>query len=285
MLGSHDMKRILDDIGYGLVIVLVVLAVIFLLAPLGMAALMSFDSRTFLGPFPPPDLSFGWYGKFFSNEFYVRGLKTSLILAFTAASISTVSGVAAAVVLDRYRFPGRDVLLAFFLSPLMVPGVVIGFALLLFFALIGVFDGFARLLGGHIIVTLPYTIRATLAGLVGIKRSLSEAALSLGANERQAFWDITFPLGKTGMVAGAIFAFAISMDDVAASIFLTDPTSLTLPVAMVSMMRTTFDLSIAAGAVMLIALTILLIVLLDRMVGLRRVVGQGMYRSEKRDSE
>ena len=272
------MKRFVDDLGYGLILATIVFAVIFLLAPLGMAALMSFDSRTFLGPFPPPDLSIDWYGKFFSNEFYMRGLKTSLLLAIIAASVSTVSGVAAAVVLDRYRFPGRGVLLTFFLSPLMVPGVVIGFALLLFFSFVGIFDGFTRLLAGHIIITLPYTIRTTLAGLVGIKQSLSEAALSLGANDRQAFWDITFPLGRTGMVAGAVFAFAFSMDDVAASIFLTDPTSSTLPVAMVSMMRTTFDLSIAAGAVMLIVLTVVLIFVLDRMVGLNRLVGQGIFR-------
>ena len=273
------MKRLFDDLGYALVVATIALAVVFLIAPLGMAALMSFDSRTFLGPFPPPGLSLDWYAKFFSNQFYIRGLKTSVVLAVAAASISTVSGVAAAIVLDRYVFPGRDALLAFFLSPLMVPGVVIGFSLLLFFALLGVFDGFARLLGGHIIITLPYTIRTTLAGLVGINRSLTEAALSLGANERQAFWEITFPLGRTGMVAGAVFAFAFSMDDIAASIFLSDPTSVTLPIAMVSMMRTTFDLSIAAGAVMLVLLTVVLILVLDRMVGLNRLVGQGMYRA------
>ena len=81
------------------------------------------------------------------------------------------------------------------------------------------------------------------------------------------------------MVAGAVFAFAFSMDDIAASIFLSDPTSVTLPIAMVSMMRTTFDLSIAAGAVMLVLLTVILILLLDRMVGLNRLVGQGMYRA------
>ncbi len=273
-----DMKRILDDIGYALIAATIVFAVIFLLAPLGMAGLMSFDSRTFLGPFPPPDFSIDWYGKFFANDFYMRGLKTSLLLATITAIISTIAGVSAAVVIDRHSFPGREALLAFFLSPLMVPGVVIGFSLLLFFALLGIFDGFARLLGGHIIITLPYTIRTTLAGLVGINKSLTEAALSLGATERHAFWEITFPLGRTGMVAGAVFAFAFSMDDVAASIFLTDPDSVTLPVAMISMMRSVFDLSIAAGAVMLIVLTVALILVLDRMVGLNRIVGQGMYR-------
>ena len=98
------MKRLLDDMGYVLFVATIALAVIFLIAPLGMAALMSFDSRTFLGPFPPPGLSLDWYAKFFSNQFYIRGLKTSLILAVAAASISTVSGVAGCIVLDRYVF-------------------------------------------------------------------------------------------------------------------------------------------------------------------------------------
>ena len=107
--------------------------------------------------------------------------------------------------LDRCEFPGKAALEALFLSPLVVPAVVIGFALLLFFALLGVFDGFTRLLAGHIIITFPCTVRTTLAGLLGIRRTLTEAAMSLGANERRAFRDITFPLARTGMIAGAVF--------------------------------------------------------------------------------
>ena len=163
-------------------------------------------------------------------------------------------------------------------SSLVVPGVVVGFALLLFFSFVGIFDGFTRLLGGHIIITVPYTIRTTLAGLVGIRPSLTEAALSLGATERKAFWDITFPLAKTGIVAGAVFAFAFSMDDVAVSMFLTDPTTYTLPVALISMMRANFDLSIAAAALLLISFTLVLILVLDRLVGLDKLIGQGIYR-------
>ena len=115
--------------------------------------------------------------------------------------------------------------------------------------MVGLYDGFSRLLGGHVIVTIPYTIRATLASLVGIRRTMIEAALSLGANERQVFWNITFPLAKTGIVAGAVFAFALSLDDVAVSLFLADPKTYTLPVALISMMRANFDLTIAAASV------------------------------------
>ena len=169
-------------------------------------------------------------------------------------------------------------MVSFFLSPLVLPPVVTGFALLLFLSKIGVIDGFARLLCGHIIITVPYTIRATLASISGIDKSYTEAALILGANERHAFWDITFPLARTGIVNGAIFAFAVSMDDVAVSIMLTDAKTYTLPIALISSMRADFNLSIAAASVMLMAMTIVLIVLLEKLVGLNRAIGQGTFR-------
>ena len=160
-----------------------------------------------------------------------------------------------------------------------MPAVVTGFALLLFLSKIGIVDGFTRLLAGHVIITLPYTLRTTLASLVGRDRRLTEAALILGATERQAFWSVTLPLIRTGIVTGAVFAFAISMDDVAVSLFLTDPTTYTLPVALVSNMRASFDLTIAAAAVILVGITAVLIIVLERLVGFDRLIGQGLFRS------
>jgi putative spermidine/putrescine transport system permease protein len=175
-------------------------------------------------------------------------------------------------------FAGREVLTSLFLSPLVVPPVVTGLALLLFLAHMGLINGFGRLLCGHIIITIPYTIRTTLAGLAGIDRSLTEAALTLGATERHAFWEITFPLARTGIVSGAIFALAVSLDDVSVSIMLTDANTYTLPIALVSSMRANFDLSIAAASVMLMLLTVVLILILERAVGLNRAIGQGVFR-------
>lgn len=273
------MKRRFDDLGLVLLVLLAVLTVAFLVLPILMSVAMSFDSRTFLGRFPPPSLSLRWYVNFFTDAYFLNGLKTSVLLASIAATTSTAVGVTAALVLDRYEFPGKEALAAFFLSPLIVPAVVIGFALLVFFAFLGIFDGFPRLIGGHIIITIPYTVQTTLAGLVGIRKSLTEAALSLGANERQAFWEITFPLAKTGIVTGAVFAFAFSMDDVAVSMFLSDPSAYTLPVAMISAMRSNFDMTISAAAVLLVAMTLVLLFVLDRAVGLDRLIGQGIYRA------
>jgi putative spermidine/putrescine transport system permease protein len=271
-------KRSLDRTAKVLVYLFVVLAVLFLLVPIVVGIAMSFDARSFLGPFPPKHFSLRWYERFFSDPIFMRALRVSAILAVVATAISTCLGVAAAIALDRYRFGGREALLALFLSPLIVPAVVVGFALLLFFSQIGIYDGFTRLIGAHIIIIFPYTLRATLAGLVGINPRLTEAALSLGANERQAFRDVTLPLARTGIIAGAVMGFAFSFDEVAVSLFLVDPSSNTLPVALVSMMRANFDLTVAAASTMLVAFTLVLILVLDRVVGLDRIVGQGVYR-------
>lgn len=272
-------KRLADDLISMAAGGLIIVTAAFLVLPLAITVMMAFDARTYLGPLPPSELSLQWFRRFFGESYFLRGLRTSALLAACTVIASMLIGVATAFVFDRYEFAGKRALAAFFLSPLVVPPVVIGFALLLFLSTVGVFQGFVRLLTGHLIITLPFTIRATLAGLAGIDRSLTEAALSLGARERHAFWEITMPLARTGIISGGIFAFAISFDDVAVSMFLTDANTYTLPVALVSSMRAKFDLTIAAASCLLIAVTVLLILVLERFVGLNRFVGQGIYRS------
>ena len=267
-----------DDLARFLCGAMNVIVVLFLLTPIVVTAVMAFDSRDYLGPLPPPSLSFRWFVTFFSDSYFLKGLSTSLQLALTSVAISLCAGVATAYAVDRMQFRGKDALVSFFLSPLVVPPVVIGFALLLFLSQMGLFNGFARLLCGHIIITVPYTIRATLAGISGIDRSLTEAALVLGAKEKRAFWDITLPLARTGIVSGAIFAFAVSMDDVAVSIMLTDAQTYTLPIALISSMRANFDLTIAAASLMLMVMTLALIVILEKFVGINRAIGQGVFR-------
>jgi putative spermidine/putrescine transport system permease protein len=250
----------------------------FLITPIVVTVIMAFDARAYLGSMPPPALSFRWFQKLLSDDYFLRGLGTSVELACASVTVTLCVGVATAFAVDRMRFKGKDALISLFLSPLIVPPVVTGFALLLFLSQLGVINGFARLLCGHIIITVPYTIRATLAGVAGIDRSLTEAALILGATDRRAFWDVTFPLARTGIVSGAIFAFAVSMDDVSVSIMLTDAKTYTLPIALISSMRANFDLSIAAASVMLMLLTLVLILILEKFVGLNRAIGQGVFR-------
>jgi putative spermidine/putrescine transport system permease protein len=271
--------RVLDDVFVVLFVAVLAAAAVFLIVPIGMTVLMSFDGREYLGRFPPPAYSLRWYGAFFFDSYYMVALRNSGIVSVVAATVATVTGVTAAVILDRYRFPGREPLSAFFLSPLVVPTVVMGFSVLVFLSQFGVHDGFVRLVAGHVVITVPYTIRTTLASLVGIKPSLTEAAMSLGADERRAFWDVTLPLAKTGIVAGAVLAFALSFEEVSVSLFLYDPPSYTLPVAILGAMRSQFNLTLASASVVMMVVTALLVLVLDRVFGLDRVIGAGIYRS------
>ncbi|MBY5546859.1 ABC transporter permease [Rhizobium leguminosarum] len=274
-LAARTGDRIAGSLAYGVI----GLGLAFLAIPLVITCVMAFDARTYLGPMPPPALSLHWFERLVSQADILASLRTSLILAVLTTVLSVTIGTAAAVGLARGNFPGKAALTSAFLSPLIVPPVVIGFGLLLFLSKAGITNGMARLLLGHVIVTLPYCIRTSLASLLGSDQRLTEAAMVLGATERQAFWTITLPLMRTGVVTGAIFAFAISMDDVSISLFLSDPSATTLPVTLVSNMRAAFDLTIAAAAVVLIAVTALLIVVLDGVVGFDTVVGQGLFRS------
>ncbi|MGO4137380.1 ABC transporter permease [Rhizobium brockwellii] len=274
-LAARTGDRIAGSLAYGVI----GLGLAFLAIPLVITCVMAFDARTYLGPMPPPAFSLHWFERLVSQADILASLRTSLILAVLTTVLSVTIGTAAAVGLARGNFPGKAALTSAFLSPLIVPPVVIGFGLLLFLSKAGITNGMARLLLGHVIVTLPYCIRTSLASLLGSDQRLTEAAMVLGATERQAFWTITLPLMRTGVVTGAIFAFAISMDDVSISLFLSDPSATTLPVTLVSNMRAAFDLTIAAAAVVLIAVTALLIVVLDRVVGFDTVVGQGLFRS------
>jgi putative spermidine/putrescine transport system permease protein len=279
MIMCFSGKRFGDGIASVLAYGVIGLGVAFLAVPLAMTCLMAFDARSYLGPLPPPALSLHWFEKLVSQAEILTSLRTSIILAVLTTALSVSIGTAAAVGLVSRSFPGKAALTSAFLSPLVVPPVVIGFGLLLFLSKAGITHGFARMLLGHVIVTAPYCLRTSLASLLGSDRRLTEAAMVLGATERQAFWTITIPLMRTGIITGAIFAFAISMDDVSISLFLSDPSATTLPVTLVSNMRAAFDLTIAAAAVVLMAATVLLIVILDRLVGFDNVVGQGLFRS------
>jgi putative spermidine/putrescine transport system permease protein len=277
--GRHKRQRAADAIARGTVSGMIVVSVLFLLLPLALTLSMSFDARDYLGAFPPPALSLRWYAKFFSDPYLLKGLQTSFQLAGLAALFATALGVSAAVALHRMPTRPAQLLMSLFLSPLIVPGVVIGFALLIFYARTGVESTFLRLLGGHVLITFPYAIRTVLAALAGIRPSLTEVAQSLGAGPTRTFWTVTFPLARTGIAAGAIFAFVFSLDDVAVSLFLSDPERYTLPVALVSMLHANFDLTIAAVAVLIMTTAIVLMLLLDWLAGLDRVVGAGYYKT------
>jgi len=254
-------------------------SLVFLIGPILIIFLMSLDARDYIGQFPPQDFAIKWYERFFTDRYLLVGLRTSALLSAATTILSTMIGVSAALAIGRLPPRLSSLLTSVFLSPLIVPGIVTGFALLLFFSDLGLGNGFLRLLGAHVVLTTPYVMRATLASLGGIRPALREAALSLGANESQAFWTVTLPIARAGIAAGAIFAFAFSLDDVAVSLFLSSPAYYTLPVALLSMMHANADLTIAAAAMFLVGITLLIMVVLDRLVGFDKAFGSALPKA------
>jgi putative spermidine/putrescine transport system permease protein len=249
-----------------------------LLLPLLLTMLLSFDARDYLGPLPPHAFSLRWYQSFLGSTLYLSAMRSSLLIAAIAVVVSTTSGVMTALFLHRRSFAGRDLLLTIFLSPFVMPPLVIGFSILMAFAAYGMENAFVRLVAGHVLLTLPFTIRTTLVGLQGVAPSYAEAALTLGARPGRVFWEVTLPLIRPSVVASAVLAAAWSFGEVSASIFLTDETTRTLPVALLSQMVTSFDLTIAAASGLLVVATVMIVLLLDYFVGLERITGGGAYR-------
>ena len=247
---------------------------LFLLAPLVVVLAVSFTA-TNVPDFPPSAVSLRWYGQALASELFRTALLTSVLLGLAAAAVSSVIGTAAALAIARHRFPGRAVIEALLLSPLVVPGVMLGIALLIAYAAWGLREAGLRLLLAHVLLTLPYCTRTAMVSLARLPPDFEQAAETLGAGRWQVFWHITLPLIRPGILAGALFSFVVSFDNVPVSIFLVGSEGTTLPLAIISYLEYNFDPSVAAVSSMLIVSMLGMAIVLERVSGLRRVLAGG----------
>jgi putative spermidine/putrescine transport system permease protein len=178
----------------------------------------------------------------------------------------------AALAIARYRFPGRGALTGFFLSPMMIPAVVLGIAFLRFLSLLGLGGSFWALCATHVIIVVPYALRLALSSAVGLDRDAERAALSCGASRFTAFRRVVLPMIRTGVVGGWVLSFIQSFDELTMTIFVATPGTTTLPVAMYNQIAQTIDPLVASVSTVLIVGTVVLMLVLDRMVGLDRVL-------------
>ena len=188
--------------------------------------------------------------------------------AVSCGALDVLLGVTAALAICRYDFKGKNVLLNYFTSPMYVPSVAFAFVLLQVYSQIGGVPGMARVFIGHFIIILPYIVRNTVSVLHVFNWTLEDAATSLGANPVQVFFKITIPLAKPGILAGALLAFLYSFDEVALSSLLSTPRFITLPIRIMNYMELTFDPTLAAISTLLMLASLILIVLMERLVGL-----------------
>ncbi len=241
---------------------------IFLLTPIAVTVVASFTSTSYL-VFPPPGLSLQWYVKGLGMDWFWTTLANSLIIAVVSTAVAIALGIAAARVLARHRFRGRAAFEYAVLSPLIIPGVVVGFALFSFAIMID-FQGapLLNLIIGHTVVTVPFTVRSIWTSMAGSDVSLEEAAQSLGATPWVTFRTVTLPSIVPGIVAGAIIAFTFSFNDVTISAFLAARETRTLPVELMAHIEYIPDPTPAAVSSIMILLTLGFFLLVERTVGL-----------------
>ena len=215
--------------------------VAFIMAPLVMVIVVSFTPEAFLS-LPTRGLSLRWFKAIADYPEFITSFWISVALALIAASLAVLLSIPAALAIGRYKFPGRDAVIGFFLSPLVIPHVVLGVAFLRFFSITGLVGTMAGLVSAHIIMILPFGLRLVLASLSNIDPSAERAAASLGATPRRVFSRVTLPLIISGIAGGWLISFIQSFDEVTMTVFLASPSTTTLPVRMLNYM-TEFDRS------------------------------------------
>ena len=246
---------------------------IFMLAPLLVVVLVSFgNSSVFNLPSADPSKwSLRWYTAMFDKEGLGATLTLSVGVALGSTAVALVLGTLCAIAIEQGRFKGRDALLAFLVSPLLMPGLVIGVALLQALRAIGLRDVFSALLIGHIVITLPYVTRTVHASLALFDMRLIEAAQTLGLSRPRALLQVMVPALAPAFLTSGLFAFLASMDNYPISIFLTDARNKTLPIEVLRYLEESPDPTIAAISSCLILLAIVVLFVAERMVGMRRL--------------
>ena len=228
------------------------LVYVFMFTPIVAVIILSFNPEQF-GSFPMKGFSLRWYVKLAQNTSILLAFKNSLVLGALTAVLVTAIGVPAAMAFVRYEFPAKNLLNTLLLTPIMIPEVVLGVALLLFIRWLQQPKSFVLLLIGHVVITLPYVLLVVQARLVGIRREYEEAAMTLGANAFHTFREVTLPLLMPAILAGMLFAFTISFDDVTATLFWATAQNQTVPVKIFGMLRNSISPEInALGAVMIV---------------------------------
>ena len=236
---------------------------VFLYVPVAVMVLMAFNESVLYEL--PVRFTGVWFERLLDNDRLLAASRNSVLLALGSTVIATTLGTLAALALTRGRFRGRRLLQLLLLPPIAIPWLIIGTAMLVFFFWVGIGRGLHAMLLGHVALSLPYVVMVVGARLAGQPADLEEAAATLGATPRQAFLRVTLPMVAPGVVAAALFAFAISFDQFVISYFLAPPGVSTLPVEIYSAIRKGFTPEINAVSSVVIAVSTLLMLVTARL--------------------
>ena len=242
---------------------------VFLLVPVLVVIPLAFSGETTLR-FPPSSFSLRWYGEFFHNARMLDGLRASALLGAAVTAVTLLVALPAAYVIVRMKNAVTEILYNVFTAPLLLPTIVLGLAMLISFAATGLLGSYTAIALGHLVLTLPYSLRILATALGGVPLLLEEAAATLGATPFTVFRRVTLPLLAPGLVSAAALSFLVSFDEIVITLFLAGPRVTTLPVEMFRRLDSRADPMIAAVSVLMIMLTLSAVMIVQRTVGLAR---------------
>jgi putative spermidine/putrescine transport system permease protein len=235
----------------------------FLLFPVLFTTVVSFGSAELI-EFPPSGWSLRWYAHISEIHRVGPAVMYSLLIALGAGVVATLMAIGIALCLVRLPVPGKAMIGTFITSPVAVPIVALGIALIQFFIWLGISFTWYSLMIGHLVLVLAYPVRTLVASLSLSNPALEEAAASLGANPWKAFLTVTLPQLKPGLISGFLFAFLISFDNYPISIFLVRGALTTLPIEVFNYISQNFDPTPAAFSTLYTLLLSLVIVWAER---------------------
>lgn len=246
-------------------------AFLVVLAPIVVVLVISFSSVDSFA-FPPPGLSLRWYRDFFGSSGLTGAFVYSLEVGLVSSLAASLLGTLGALFVGRHKGRAAGPLQGMFLAPLVFPTIILGLALLIFFRAIALPSAMA-LVVAHVLIGVPYCFRSALASILAFDPAIEEASASLRAGPVRTFFLVTLPLIWPGVIAGAMFAFIVSFGEVNADLFLTGPGFTTLPIEMLSHLQFPGDqLVIAAASAMQVGLIVASVTIIERVVGLGRLV-------------
>ena len=247
------------------------ISLFFLLAPLLVVVVLSFNGEGNMR-FPPATYGLDWFANFFERDRFMSALRFSALLAVCAAITASFCGTLLGLALASGKAFAHTWFLLILPLPIFVPEVVTGLGLLNIMSKLGVTDDFLRLWLAHAIITLPYATYTCLTNIRAFDVSLADASRSLGVGFWGTLWKVVLPLIKPGIIAGGIFAFLLSFDNLMISAFLLGPLDTTLPVEMNSYIRTKADPTVAAAATVLMLATSVAVFVTNKVFGLEQLL-------------
>lgn len=264
------MVRSIPIVGRILAILLGVVITVYMLVPLLVVAGASIGQSRFL-TFPPQGFTLDWYVEALSTDTYLEPFRLSLMVGVSVAVISATIGTAAALALTRFKIPGAGAIQGFLMSPLTIPTIILAIGALSVASLTIGAPNVAVLIIVHVVITIPYVMRTVTGVMARADSFTEEAARTLGARAWNRYRLVVLPIARPGIAAGAFFAFNISFDDAVIALFLRTPQLETLPIAIYGQLEFSTSPTVAAVSTLMVLLTVVLMIVLERVIGLGRL--------------